>query len=162
MTWHCEDQLCVCMNQGVCTVYGQWKVVCACIVSLCVSMRVCPFMCLGLYIPLSAHISVCVLRCRWMLILLEAVVRQNKAQLRCPGGHVELAIIAWWKSLCVISTVTSIQFALSQGAQVGHSADTGQSQDMKDELFLLLTSTQLLLTAPGLVLCNWPWPLISL
>lgn len=141
--YHCENTLAlwgpaVCRYERRC-VHSIWTMKgCVCMyvqfVSIHAGCTKCTYQC------------VCVLRCRWMLILLEVTVRQNKAQLRCPRGHVELVLIAWWKSLCVIGTVTNIQFALSQGAQVGHSTDTGQSQDM---LLLLRASTQLVMTAAG-------------
>lgn len=90
--------------------------------SLCVQ-RFCLFVFIQMYMyrrcahPCQCtHARVCVR----MLILLEAAVWQNKAQLRCPRGHVELVLTARWKTPWQLWGIVNIQFF---GSVLGHRWD---------------------------------------
>lgn len=100
---------CVCIHIW-CTLYVcvQYLTVCSTIwvyINILEFVYFCIFgcACTGYFCLLHVHaycVWVCVkVWCGWMLILLEAAVWQNKAQLRCPRGHVELELTARWKSL---------------------------------------------------------------
>lgn len=110
-----QDCVCVCLCLFKCI----WVCMCVNVCSACV-LR---YASLPIYICIYACLFVweCVSRCGWTFILVEAAVWQNKAQLRCPTGHVELVLKAWWKSPCQLSI-------LSRTCSLGRVRGTGGTQ----------------------------------
>lgn len=117
------------------------------------------------FLPFRVHTCrcVCVYTCTRVCVKVQidvnpvgATAWQYKAYLRCPTGHVELGLTAWWKWLCQLPV-------LSRTCSFWVETDAVQSQDV--DLSLHCASTQMTClsqTALGLLLWNWPWPLTAL